>query len=102
MDQDPGGRLMSAAQYPTPVEQQTPELLALASALGTIPPPCRAVDPEQWYAPDPRPAIRLCQDCHAKAECLTYARACGERFGVWGGRDMERRQQRRATRRAAS
>ncbi len=86
---------MSAAQYPTPAEQQTPELLALASALGGQPPPCRAVDPERWFDPDPTPAVKLCQECHAKAECLTYARACGERYGVWGGVDFERRQSKR-------
>lgn len=85
---------MTAAQYPTPVEQQTPELLALVSALGGQPPPCVA-EPEQWYAVDPAPAIERCRQCHAEPECAAYAVALGERWGVWGAIDRERRQQRR-------
>lgn len=84
-----------------PLQEPTAELAALASALGRIPPPCHALDPEKWYAPDPQPAIRICGDCHAKVECLIYARACGERFGVWGGADLERRQQTKRRREAS-
>jgi len=69
---------MTAAQFPV-AHGQPPEFLALVDALGGQPPPCRAVDPNLWYDPDPEPAIRLCGDCHARQECLDYARACERR-----------------------
>lgn len=82
--------MTAAQQYPS--HEQPPEFMDLVAALGNHPPPCRAVDPNLWYEPDPERAIRLCGDCHARQECLDYARACGERYGVWGGANLERRQ----------
>ncbi len=73
-----------------PLQEPTAELAALASALGTIPPPCR-VDPEAFYAPQPERAVALCRDCHGRLECLALAEAVGEQWGVWGGRSFERR-----------
>jgi WhiB family redox-sensing transcriptional regulator len=31
-------------------------------------------------------ALELCEDCPVRAECLEYAVATRQRFGVWGGR----------------
>ena len=39
-----------------------------------------------------RPAKRVCSRCPVRAECLEYALAHDERFGVWGGlSERERR-----------
>lgn len=82
--------------------EQPPEFNALVVALGGIAPPCRTGDPERWFSPDPQPAMRACGDCHAKVECLAYGRATDQRYGVWGGIDLERRQRHTRTTREAS
>ncbi len=64
------------------------EFTALVQALAGSPPPCRAVDPDTFYERH-ADAIRLCGDCTATVECLAYARAAGERYGVWGATDLE-------------
>ena len=56
---------------------------------------CAEVDPELFYpetgAPN-RDAKRVCGGCDVRAECLAYALAHRERFGVWGGTtERERR-----------
>jgi WhiB family redox-sensing transcriptional regulator len=63
---------------------------------------CRrpGVDPDGFY-PDKggttRPAKRICAGCPVKAECLAYALANDERFGIWGGlSERERRRLRPA------
>ena len=61
---------------------------------------CAEVDPELFYpeagAPN-RDAKRVCAGCEVRAECLAYAIAHRERFGVWGGTtERERRRMRRA------
>jgi hypothetical protein len=61
---------------------------------------CAQVDPELFYpetgAPN-RDAKRVCGGCNVRAECLAYAIAHRERFGVWGGTtERERRRLRRA------
>lgn len=33
----------------------------------------------------PEPALRVCRLCPVAAECLDYALARNERFGIWGG-----------------
>lgn len=39
-----------------------------------------------------RNAKRICTTCDVKAQCLEYALANGERFGIWGGlSERERR-----------
>lgn len=73
-----------------PLQEPTAELEALASALGTIAPPCRS-EAEAFYAPHPERAVSLCRDCHGGLECLALAEANGEQWGVWGGRSFERR-----------
>jgi len=36
-------------------------------------------------------AKRVCRRCPVRAECLTFAMANDERFGIWGGLDPEER-----------
>jgi len=60
---------------------------------------CAQVDPDLFYpesgAPN-RDAKRVCAGCEVRAECLAYALAHRERFGVWGGTtERERRRMRR-------
>lgn len=56
---------------------------------------CAQTDPEAFF-PDKggstREAKRVCQRCPVRGECLEYALANDERFGVWGGlSERERR-----------
>ena len=49
---------------------------------------CAEVDPELFF-PDKGestvPAKRVCFACEVRAQCLEYALATSQRFGVWGG-----------------
>jgi WhiB family transcriptional regulator, redox-sensing transcriptional regulator len=46
-----------------------------------------------------RAAKRICQTCAVQTECLEYALANDERFGIWGG--LSERERRRLKRRAS-
>ena len=46
-----------------------------------------------------RVAKRICAPCPVRTECLEYALAAGERWGVWGG--LSERERRRLKRRAS-
>ena len=46
-----------------------------------------------------REAKRICQTCDVRMECLEYALANDERFGIWGG--MSERERRRLKRLAS-
>ncbi|GFG72712.1 hypothetical protein MBOT_00770 [Mycobacterium botniense] len=66
---------------------------------------CTETDPEIFF-PDKggsvRDAKKICRRCDVRAECLDYALANGERFGVWGGlSERERRPMHRRARRIA-
>ena len=69
------------------------EYLKLAKAIKEAPyaPPCMVTDPELWFASHedewqvPRVAKKFCSECPVRAECLTYALAVNEPFGIWGG-----------------
>jgi WhiB family transcriptional regulator, redox-sensing transcriptional regulator len=53
------------------------------------------MDPELWYPLErqqdkaTKARIRIakstCAECPVRAECLLYALATGQRFGIWGG-----------------
>ncbi|WP_414636576.1 WhiB family transcriptional regulator [Actinophytocola sp.] len=48
---------------------------------------CAQTDPDAFFpvkGEPTGPAKRVCQACPVAAECLAYALAHGERFGVWG------------------
>lgn len=44
-----------------------------------------------------RAALALCRECPVRKECLEYALAAPERFGIWGG--VSERERRRIARR---
>ena len=60
---------------------------------------CAQTDPEAFFPEkggSTREAKRVCVGCDVKAECLDYALANDERFGIWGGlSERERRKLRR-------
>ena len=66
----------------------------------TIPPPraprrvlpCRAGDPDLWFADTPADLERakaLCADCPVRRECRATAIARAEPWGVWGGEILD-------------
>ncbi len=65
---------------------------------------CLGVDPDLFFPErgvSTREAKEVCRGCVVRSECLDYALANGEKFGIWGGlSERERRTVRRA--RAAS
>lgn len=46
-----------------------------------------------------REAKEVCAGCVVKAECLSYALANGEKYGIWGGTSERERRRIRAARR---
>ncbi len=56
---------------------------------------CAETDPEAFFPEkggSTREAKRVCTGCDVRAECLEYALANDERFGIWGGlSERERR-----------
>ena len=49
---------------------------------------CRAADPGLFFpelGESAKAAKQICADCPVRAECLAFAVASGERFGVFGG-----------------
>ena len=62
---------------------------------------CAQTDPEAFFPEkggSTREAKKICQQCDVKSECLDYALANDERFGIWGG--LSERERRRLRRRA--
>ena len=61
---------------------------------------CAQTDPEAFFPEkggSTRDAKKICTTCEVKAQCLEYALANDERFGIWGGlSERERRRLRRA------
>ena len=60
---------------------------------------CAQTDPEAFFPEKggtTKPAKALCKSCEVQVDCLDYALANDERFGVWGGAsERERRVLRR-------
>lgn len=61
---------------------------------------CAQTDPDAFFPEkggSTREAKLICSSCEVRAECLEYALANDERFGIWGGlSERERRRLRRA------
>jgi len=60
---------------------------------------CAQTDPEAFFPEkggSTREAKRICVGCEVKSECLEYALAHDERFGIWGG--LSERERRRLKR----
>ena len=63
---------------------------------------CAQTDPEAFFPEkggSTREAKRVCLSCDVRSECLEYALANDERFGIWGG--LSERERRRLKRRSA-
>lgn len=62
---------------------------------------CAQTDPEAFFPEkggSTKEAKSVCQKCEVSAECLEYAIAHDERFGIWGG--LSERERRRLKKRA--
>ena len=61
---------------------------------------CLGVDPDLFFperGASTREAKEVCRGCVVREQCLEYALAHGEKFGIWGGMsERERRRIRRA------
>ena len=61
---------------------------------------CMGVDPELFFperGASTREAKEVCRGCVVRSDCLEYALANGEKFGIWGGlSERERRKVRRS------
>jgi WhiB family redox-sensing transcriptional regulator len=60
---------------------------------------CAQTDPEAFFPEkggSTREAKKICQRCPVRSECLEYALAHDERFGIWGG--LSERERRRLKR----
>jgi WhiB family redox-sensing transcriptional regulator len=61
---------------------------------------CAQTDPEAFFPEkggSTREAKRVCGRCDVRGDCLSYALAHDERFGIWGG--LSERERRRLKRR---
>lgn len=62
---------------------------------------CAQTDPEAFFPEkggSTREAKKVCLSCDVRSECLTYALANDERFGIWGG--LSERERRKLKKRA--
>jgi WhiB family redox-sensing transcriptional regulator len=62
---------------------------------------CAQTDPEAFFPEkggSTREAKKVCLSCDVRAECLEYALAHDERFGIWGG--LSERERRKLKKRA--
>lgn len=60
---------------------------------------CSQTDPEAFFPEkggSTREAKKICSQCTVRSECLEYALANDERFGIWGG--LSERERRRLKR----
>ena len=65
---------------------------------------CAETDPEAFFPEkggSTREAKRVCTGCEVRAECLEFALANDERFGIWGGLSERERRRLRLLRRDA-
>ena len=60
---------------------------------------CLGVDPDLFFperGASTREAKEVCKGCEVREQCIDYALANGEKFGIWGGlSERERRRLRR-------
>ncbi len=60
---------------------------------------CRGADPDLFFperGASTRTAKSICRECSVRVECLEFAIAGSEKFGIWGG--MSERERRRVRR----
>jgi WhiB family redox-sensing transcriptional regulator len=106
-DEDEDGDLELAAVGPP---SNLIQIGTLAEAGSDVLPPelawqeralCAQTDPEAFFPEkggSTREAKRVCMSCEVRAECLDYALAKDERFGIWGG--LSERERRRVKKQA--
>ena len=69
---------------------------------------CRSTDPDLFFperGASTKEAKAVCRGCVVREDCLEYALANGEKFGIWGGlseRERRRIRRQRALARAAA
>ncbi|WP_425330382.1 WhiB family transcriptional regulator [Trujillonella humicola] len=66
---------------------------------------CAETDPEAFFPEkggSTREAKRVCSGCTVRAECLEFALAQDERFGIWGGLSERERRRLKLQRRSLS
>jgi WhiB family redox-sensing transcriptional regulator len=79
---------------------EPPSLRSLPAVAADLPgAACRAADPDLFFGPDgERKAERqareekaraVCAGCPVRRRCYEQARANGERWGIWGGVNLE-------------
>lgn len=79
---------------PAPIDQEDEGWQNYANCLG--------VDPDLFFperGASTREAKEVCRGCIVREDCLEYALANGEKFGIWGG--MSERERRRIRRQRA-
>ena len=99
---------MSETVTITPISTVTSGLAALVAAQRTFrggerrwqeEANCLGVDPDLFFperGASTREAKAVCRGCEVRGDCLEYALAHGEKFGIWGGlSERERRRVRR-------
>lgn len=55
---------------------------------------CRGMDTAIFFPEQGQPntiALKVCQSCPVSTECLNFALANYERYGVWGGKSERKR-----------
>jgi WhiB family transcriptional regulator, redox-sensing transcriptional regulator len=55
---------------------------------------CRGADPAKWFPgahESAAEAKRICAECPVQVDCLEYALANGEKFGIWAGTNKDDR-----------
>jgi WhiB family redox-sensing transcriptional regulator len=99
------GPLTAAVSAPTTLGGDVLHLLATGDDDGVLAwqdrALCAQTDPEAFFPEkggSTREAKRVCTSCEVRAECLDYALAHDERFGIWGG--LSERERRKLKRRA--
>ncbi|TFC48266.1 WhiB family transcriptional regulator [Cryobacterium sp. TMT1-21] len=63
---------------------------------------CAQTDPEAFFPEkggSTRDAKKICSSCEVRTQCLQYALANDERFGIWGG--LSERERRKLRKRAS-
>jgi WhiB family redox-sensing transcriptional regulator len=88
-------------------EAQTVETEATGAESWQLYANCLGVDPDLFFperGASTKEAKQVCQGCVVREDCLEYALANGEKFGIWGGlseRERRRIRRQRALARAA-
>jgi WhiB family redox-sensing transcriptional regulator len=62
---------------------------------------CLGVDPELFFPERGTSTVEakaVCRGCEVRMDCLEYALAAGEKFGIWGGMSERERRRIRRTR----